>query len=96
MEGASGFHLETFGMKFEIFQIVQRSVTVTEIISSPTSFFKIPEKTNLAIENCAKAVNIQLQKGHANAETQQGKTKTKQTLTSFIAKEIYKPLFLIY
>lgn len=62
MEGASGFHLETFGMKFEIFQIVQRSVTVTEIISSPTSFFKIPEKTNLATENCAKAVNIQFTK----------------------------------
>lgn len=29
------FSLETFGMKFEIFQIVQRSRTVTEIISSP-------------------------------------------------------------
>ena len=32
------FSLETFGMKFEIFQIVQRSRTVTEIISSPHFF----------------------------------------------------------
>lgn len=64
-KGPVEFSLEIFGMKFEIFEIVQRSITVTEIMSSPQGFFfcfllfeGTRKKTNTEIQEQAKDMAI--------------------------------------
>lgn len=84
--------LETFGMKLEIFQIVQRSVTVTECLAHMVIFFfsflRHKKKTNATVQEWAKDVKITVCKSrNTNAKTQKRKSKQIKILTSFIIKE---------
>lgn len=70
------FSLETFGMKFKIFQIVQRSRTVMECLAHMSFFFKAQEKNQHCNRRMGQRCEDRVCKSrNTNAKTQKRKSK---------------------